>query len=144
MADIVFDDLLDKQQKFIDMYLDLGDRNEAYRKAGYSVEGRAWKANARAMFLKFEAIIEARVETRIGEGALLALTVIQELMEDPNCPPAVRLKCAQDYLKRGGRDRDPEVKVVHTKESAMSDKELDAEITALQGKVITYGSAKLQ
>ncbi len=138
-----FDDLPDKQQKFIDAYLDLGSRDEAYRKSGYSIQGRGWKANARAMFLKLEEVIEERVESRIGEGALMALSVVKDLMMNASSE-AIRLKAAQDYLQRGGRDRIKEIKHVHTKEQELTDKELDAEIATLNGKMIVDSSTKLQ
>ena len=142
-----FDDLPDKQQKFIDLYLDSGDRDEAYREAGYSIEGRGWKMNARKLFIKLQPIIEERLETRIGEGAMLALKVVKDLMMSAKSE-AVRLKAAQDYLARGGRDRVRESRVIITDESQMSDKELDDEITALQtklsgGKIIVRADDKL-
>ena len=130
-----FDDLPEKRQAFIDLYLDLGDRDEAYRLAGYSVEGRAWKNKSRELFKMLSQQIEERLETRIGEGAILALKIIREIMEDKEVSPAIRLKAAQDYLTRGGRDRVKETKVTHTLESQMTDAQLEAEIRKFLGDI---------
>jgi len=138
-----FDDLPNKQQLFIDLYLDLGDRDEAYKDSGYSIEGRAWKANARALFLKLQHVIEQRIETRIGEGAILSLKVTKDLMMNAKSE-SIRLKAAQDYREMGGFSRPKEVRVVHTREEELTDEELDEEIASLTGKVIIHGSNALQ
>ena len=137
-----FDDLNDKSQKFIDFYLDTGDRDEAYRLAGYSIAGRAWKKNARMMFLKFEILIEERVETRIGEGALLALSVIRNLMTSAKSE-TVKLKAAQDYLHRGGRDHEKTEHEQPSKDADLTDEELHTEIQSLVRRM-SIGNSTLQ
>jgi len=126
-----YDDLKPQKQLFVDKYLEVGDRNEAYRLAKYSIEGRGWRANARAMFLDLEPIIRDRIETRIGEGAIVALTVIKSLMTDKDVSPAVRLNACKDYLSRAGYDVATETKVHISDEARLSDSELKAEILRL-------------
>ena len=140
---MTFDDLPDKQQKFVEFYCDLGDRDEAYRIAGYSVQGRGWKMNARKMFKKLEHIIEIRVETRIGEDSLLALTIIRNLMTSAKSE-SIRLKAAQYYRERGGGDRIKEVRHTVTVTQELTDEQLDQEIKALSAGVFVESSKSLQ
>ena len=128
---MTYDELKNSKQLFVDKYLELGDRNEAYLAAGYSVEGRGWKANARKMFLELESIIKERIDLRIGEGSILALGVIREIMEDKNVSPAVRLNAAKDYLQRAGYDKPIETTLNINSLDKASDEEIDAEIQTL-------------
>ena len=130
-----FDDLTEKQQLFVDKYLDLGDRDKAYHKAGYSIEGRGWKANSRKMYQKLQHVIEERIDMRIGEGAIMALKIVKEIMQDKNVAPATRLKAAQDYMTRAGRDRTKETKLIVSKEAELTDEQLDQEIRTLSGEL---------
>jgi hypothetical protein len=127
-----YEDLAPKKQKFVELYIKLGDRKVAYEKAGYSVEGRGWTANARGLFLSLEKIINERVDMKIGDGAVVAFNVVREIMEDVSCSPAVRLNAAKDYLNRAGYDVPVETRLNINDERSLSNAEIDAEIKRIQ------------
>jgi len=127
-----YEDLAPKKQLFVDSYIKLGDRKEAFEKAGYSVEGRGWTANARALFLSLEKIITERVDMKIGDGAVVAFNVVREIMVDKNVSPAVRLNAAKDYLNRAGYDVPIETRVNINDERNLSNSEIEAEIARIQ------------
>jgi phage terminase small subunit len=127
-----YEDLAPKKQLFVDSYIKLGDRKEAFLKAGYSVEGRAWAANARALFLSLEKIITERVDMKIGDGAVVAFNVVREIMVDKDVSPAVRLNAAKDYLNRAGYDVPIETRVNINDERNLSNSEIEAEIARIQ------------
>jgi len=127
-----YEDLAPKKQLFVDSYIKLGDRKEAFEKAGYSVEGRGWTANARALFLSLEKIITERVDMKIGDGAVVAFNVVREIMVDKDVSPAVRLNAAKDYLNRAGYDVPIETRVNINDERSLSNAEIDAEIKRIQ------------
>lgn len=126
-----YEDLAPRKQKFVDMYLKHGDRNEAYRLAGYSIQGRGWRANARKMYLELTGIIQERIDLKIGQGAILAMEIVSQLMQDDTVSPAVRLNAAKDYLQRAGYDKPAETNVNVNDARALKDEELDAEIETL-------------
>jgi hypothetical protein len=126
-----YESLQPRQQKFVDAYLKLGCRREAYREAGFSVEGRGWTSNARNLFIACEGIIKDRIELGIGEGAILALAIIKQIMQDESVSPAVRLNAAKDYLNRAGYDVPVEQQVVVRDETKLTDAELNAKIQEL-------------
>ena len=127
-----YEDLAPKKQLFVDSYIKLGDRKEAFEKAGYSVEGRGWTANARALFLSLEKIITERVDMKIGDGAVVAFNVVREIMIDKDVSPAVRLNAAKDYLNRAGYDVPIETRVNINDERNLSNSEIEAEIARIQ------------
>ena len=127
-----YEDLAPKKQLFVDSYIKLGDRKEAFEKAGYSVEGRGWTANARALFLSLEKIITERVDMKIGDGAVVAFNVVREIMIDKDVSPAVRLNAAKDYLNRAGYDVPVETRVNINDERNLSNSEIEAEIARIQ------------
>jgi|TARA_R110000803_G_scaffold91530_3_gene158999 phage terminase small subunit len=127
-----YEDLAPKKQLFVDSYIKLGDRKEAFEKAGYSVEGRGWTANARALFLSLEKIITERVDMKIGDGAVVAFNVVREIMVDKDVSPAVRLNAAKDYLNRAGYDVPIETRVNINDERNLSNSEIEAEIARIQ------------
>lgn len=126
-----YDQLTKKQQKYVDCCVRYGDRNVAWEKAGFSTKGRGWKANARNLFLRLSKIIEEQIEQKIGSGAVLALSIVQEIMEDKDQPGATRLKAAQDYLNRAGYDK-PVEQTIHV--NNVSEKDIENEIQALLSK----------
>ena len=125
-----FEELTNKEQKYIDLYLELGDRYLAYEQSGYSTKGRGWKVNARKKFIQLGPIIEERLDMKVGEGALLAFGVIKSLMKNSDSD-AVRLKAAQDYLTRAGHDTIITKRIEITDDRPLTDKELDGEIAEL-------------
>ena len=127
-----YEDLAPKKQLFVDSYIKLGDRKEAFEKAGYSVEGRGWTANARALFLSLEKIITERVDMKIGDGAVVAFNVVREIMVDKDVSPAVRLNAAKDYLNRAGYDVPIETRLNINDERNLSNSEIEAEIARIQ------------
>ena len=127
-----YEDLAPKKQLFVDSYIKLGDRKEAFEKAGYSVEGRGWTANARALFLSLEKIITERVDMKIGDGAVVAFNVVREIMIDKDVSPAVRLNAAKDYLNRAGYDVPIETRLNINDERNLSNSEIEAEIARIQ------------
>lgn len=121
-----YDDLTDKQTKYVDNYLKTGTRNEAYRLAGFSIEGRGWKAQARKLFFQLQKIIQERIELKFGQGAILAMNIVQEIMQDDKVSAAVRLNAAKDFLSRAGYDRPLESRVQVT--DKRSKEEIDREL----------------
>lgn len=141
---MTYEGLSPRKQKFVDKYIKLGDRNKAYHEAGYSVEGRGWAANARALFLSLEKIITARVDMKIGDGAVIAFNVVREIMEDDKVSPAVRLNAAKDYLNRAGYDVPVETRVNINDERQLSDVEIAAEIKRITDDLPTSVSKVVQ
>ena len=129
-----YEELPKKQQAFVDFCVKLGDKNEAYEKAGYSVQGRAWKANARSMYLSLSTVIKDRIDVMIGDGAILALNIVKEIMQDPEQPGATRLKASQDYLNRAGYDKPVEtnINIADARTPAQLDQEIQDLLKASQ------------
>lgn len=126
-----YDELTKKKQEFIDQHLKTGDRDEAYRLAGYSIKGRSWKCNARNLFMELSPVIKDRIELRFGGGAILAMNIVQEIMEDKKVSPAVRLNAAKDYLTRAGYDKPQETTVLV--KDKRTHKQIDNEIADILG-----------
>jgi len=119
-----------KQQTFVDGCVKHGDHYKAYADAGYSVAGRQWKVNARTLFKELRVVITKRINQKIGTNAILALDVIQEIMQDTDQPGATRLKAAQDYLDRAGHKPLDDVKPLQ-----VSAKQVNDEIERLLGSL---------
>ena len=126
-----YEDLAPKRQKFVDSYLVTGDRNDAYREAGYSIEGRGWRANARKMYLELTSIIQDRIDLKISQGAIIAMRIVSEIMQDPTVSSAVRLNAAKDYLQRAGYDKPQETNISVSDTREIKDEDLQAEIETL-------------
>lgn len=127
-----YDELTKKKQAFIDQYLILGDRDLAYKEAGYSIQGRGWKYNARNLFFELNMVIQERIDLKIGEGAVMALKIVRDIMEDKEISAAVRLNAAKDYLARAGYDK-PQVTDVNVNDKRSS-KEIDTELADILGR----------
>ena len=131
-----FDDLTDKQQKFVDSYLRNGDKFVAYEEAGFSMSTRGWKAAASKLFRQMADVIRDRIDQKIGEDAMVALSIVRELMVSPDVSPAVRLNAAKDYLSRAGYDKVETQRIEIDDKRNLSDDDLDKELNALlQGKL---------
>lgn len=126
-----YDDLSDKKQKFIDEYIRTASRDDAYKDSGYSIVGRGWKANARKLYFELFECIKQRIDDRIGAGAIIALSIVKEIMEDTTVSPAVRLNAAKDYLQRAGYDKPVETNINLNDNTKKTDEQIQQEIRAL-------------
>lgn len=129
-----YEELCKKDQKYVDAFIETGCKFLAYEKAGYSIKGRAWKVNANNKFREVSFVIEERIDTKVGQGAIMALGIIEEIMKDESVSPAVRLSCAKDYLSRAGRDTPVTQKVEITDSRELETKELNEEILSILGE----------
>lgn len=138
---LTYETLTEKKRKFIDRYLETGDRNEAYLFAGYSPSRKSHRANARLLYIELHEIIQSRIESKIGEGAVTALNVILDMMQNSSSD-AVRLQCAKDYLWRAGYDKPIESKITIDDLRDLDDSALADEIKALVTAATTGSPAK--
>lgn len=134
-----YEDLIPKKQAFVDAYLDSGDRDDAYLKAGYKPGKRSHRVNARALFLELQYVIKEEIDKRIGRGAVMALKIIREIMEDEKQTGTVRLQAAKDYLSRAGYDKPAESNLNINDMRDIKDDELQQEVDALLAKVVNAG-----
>ena len=128
-----YDDLIPKKQAFVDAYLKTGDRDVSYVTAGYKPSPRSLKANARKLYIELQPIIQIEMEKRIGSGAVLALSVIFNLMQSAESE-SVKLAAAKDYLQRAGYDKPIEQKVIFEDLRSLAESEVDTEIAELMAK----------
>jgi hypothetical protein len=99
-----------------------GDRNAAYLKAGFSGTPKTCNSNAYKLFRQLQNIIQEQIEKKIGRGAIKALSVIEELMDNSDSD-TVKLAAAKDYLSRAGYDVPVEsrVRVEKVDDSSLED-----------------------
>lgn len=124
-----YDDLNAKQRKYVREFIKTADRNASYKAAGYAPA----RANALRLHRRVSDIIESEVQKKIQTGAIIALNVVQGLMENATSE-AVKLAAAKDYLTRAGKDTpvESEVRVLDSRKE--TDKELEDELGSLLDK----------
>ena len=127
---LLYDELSKRHRAYVDAFIQCGDKIEAYTLAGFTGQTSSARTNAVRLHRKLADVIEARVEDRIGTGAMMALNVIQTLMVSAESE-AVKLAAAKDYLTRAGRDL-PQVSkhlIDDTRDTTTQD--IDQEILAI-------------
>ena len=123
----LYEDLIEKKQKYIDAYLTHGDKVQAFLDAGYKGNNRTLRSNSYKLYRELQPVILVEIEKRIGKDAILALKTIRDLMIGGHSE-AVRLAAAKDYLSRAGMDKPTESNLNLTDARAATDTEIDEQI----------------
>lgn len=125
-----YEELPERQQRFIDEYLKSGKATEAYIKAGYNPSSAASKANAYKLYRQLYRTIQGEIEKRIGTDAIMALSVVRKLAHEATSE-AVRLSAAQDILKRAGYDKPVETKLTIDDLRDVDNEDIDEQLKEL-------------
>ena len=91
-------DLTERQQLFIDNFVELNDAAAAYEKAGYAAD--ASNANKRVQRLSTE--INAQLKTKMALSTGLALSTLEAVMRDEATAPRDKINAANSWLDRTG------------------------------------------
>lgn len=121
-----------KQEKLDDYckaFADGKTREEAYVAAGYSPHN--CRSNAAKFHRQNQEYITAYLSEHIGTKVPMALSVVLNIMNDPNEKGGIRLKAAQDIMDRGGFTAKQRIELTTKDTKDMTTKELEDEIAKL-------------
>lgn len=119
-------ELNDREQKFLDLYIESGNYREAYVEAGY----RPNAANARKKAEELQSHIKQAIYTRIGSHVPWAITELVKLAGNSSSD-TVRLNALKDILSRAGYDQAIQIETTEKSEKDMDNSEIAEEIRDL-------------
>ena len=130
----------DKLVKFLELYVETGDKNAAWLEAGYAKGGIRSAGN---IIRENMRLVEKLIRNRIGSHVPLALNGVLELATGAK-QESVRLKALQDILYRAGYDRPVEIVTSEKDVNALDNKELEDELTTLLARANKEAEQTLQ
>lgn len=92
----------EKRQQFANAYVLCGKGAEAARQAGVPAGSAAQVASKWLRNPAVTTMIRTAMDVHLKHLAPVALSVIREMIEDPETSPAVRLSACRDVLDRAG------------------------------------------
>jgi hypothetical protein len=119
-------ELNDKEQKFLELYIENGDYKTAYVEAGYKFHA----ANARKKAEELQSHIKQAIYTRIGSHVPWAISELV-LLATNSSSDTVRLNALKDILSRAGYDQAIQIETTEISEKDLDTKELSEEIRDL-------------
>ena len=130
----------DKLVKFLELYVETGDKKQAWLDAGYAKGGIRSAGN---IIRENMRLVEKLIRNRIGSHVPLALNGVLELATGAK-QESVRLKALQDILYRAGYDRPVEIVTSEKDVNALDNKELEDELTTLLARANKEAEQTLQ
>ena len=93
--------LTERQNQFIDHFVELGNASEAYKLAGYAGD----RSNASKLVVKLSAEINKRYQERMALNTGMALSTLERIITDPETHNRDAINAINSYLDRCGVPR---------------------------------------
>ena len=117
-------ELNEREQKFVDGFIETGNAFKAFENSGYACIGKGWRANARKKHQEMRLHIEQRMHLKICRHVPWAFNQMVDLAKNTK-NDSLKFKILQDILARAGYDqpkiiehRADDVKELNSKEIA--------------------------
>ena len=88
--------LTPQQSAFIDLFIESSSATDAYSKAGYKPD----KSNAHKMVQRLSSHINERLQSKMSLKTGIALSILEDLMTNPDNAPRDRLNAVNSWLDR--------------------------------------------
>ena len=85
-----------QQIDFVEAFVELNDATKAYKLAGYAGD----RSNAHKLVQKLSSHINERLQSRMSLKTATALSILEELMVNPDNAPRDRLNAVNSFLDR--------------------------------------------
>jgi len=85
-----------QQINFVEAFVELNDATKAYKLAGYAGD----RSNAHKLVQKLSSHINERLQSRMSLKTATALSILEELMVNPDNAPRDRLNAVNSFLDR--------------------------------------------
>lgn len=126
-------ELPEKQQEMARLIAYGVDKFDAFEQAGFSTEGRGWRANARKLATRLAPVIADQVKLRIDSTVPASLDAIRELVEQTE-DNRTRLAAAKWVMATAGYDQPVKHEHTHKHVEELSEDAIREELRNILGE----------